>query len=126
MAYLLKEGLNQALVDLVAIDPQPRCEGLQYARVSQAASGAVVTEGPHVILIWDVIEDPSAYDDLLDQFGLDAATSASVTITLPNDLFAQTRYNGTAVRPVPGQTVQRTGYFIRDVQIIVKDLTVAS
>lgn len=126
MAYLLKEGTNQALIDLVAIDPQPRCEGRQYARVSQAASGAVVQEAPHVVLIWDVIEDPTAYDDLLEQFGLDAAASVAVTITLPNDLFAQTRYNGTAVRPVPGQTVQRTGYFIRGVQIIVKDLAASS
>lgn len=125
MAYLLKEGADQPLIDLIAIAPQPRSEGRLYGRISQAASGVVVLEAPHAILIWDVVESPTAYEDLLEQFGLDAATSAAVTITLPNDLFTQTRYNGTAVRPVPGDTVRRDSYFIRDVRIVIKDLAVA-
>lgn len=126
MTYLLKEGLNQPLIDLVAIDPQPRCPGLEYSRTNYAASGAVTREAPFVRLIWDVLQDQTEYEDLLEQFGLDSLVSANVTITLPGPLFSDVRYSGRAVRPVAGETVNRESYFIRDVVIVIKDLAVAS
>lgn len=126
MVYKVLVGADQPLIDLVTIVPQPRSDGLRYGRVSHTGAGGMILENPHVVLVWDVIEDATDYDALLTQFGLDGATTEDVTITLPNQLFAETRYNGKAVRPVAGETVKREGYFIRDVQIIVKNLTVAS
>lgn len=116
--YRVKEGLNQALVDLVAIDPQPRSAGVQATRRTYAADGTVHDEGLFVELVYDVLEDATALDDLLDQFGLDAATTANVTIYAPNQLHVYTRYNGLAVRP----ETRRNNYFLRDVTIVVRDL----
>lgn len=126
MVYAVLLGTDQPLIDLVAIDPQPRSDGLRYGRVSHTGAGGMVLELPHVVLVFDVIEDATAYDALLTQFGLDGATTEDVTITLPDGLFAEQRWNGKAVRPVAGETVRREGYFIRDVQIVIRNLTVAS
>lgn len=126
MQYLVGEGHNEPLIDLVAIDPQPRCEGLKASRESFAASGVVVREANYAELVWDVIENQSQYETLLAQFGLDALVSANVTVTLPNALYTSTRYNGRAVRPLTGQTIRQAEYFLRDVVIVIKDLEPAA
>lgn len=116
--YRIKEGLSQALIDLVAIDPQPRSAGVQATRRTYAADGTIHDEGLHVQLVYDVLETATALDDLLDQFGLDVATTANVTIYAPNQLHVYARYNGLAVRP----EVSRNNYWLRDVTIVVRDL----
>ena len=125
MVYAVLPGGDQPLIDLVAITPQPRCSGLRYTRTSYTAAGGMNLDGPYAVLEWDVIEDATDYDTLLTQFGLDLGTSEAVTITLPNELFAATRYNGVALRPVAGETANRSDFFIRDVSIIIRNLTVA-
>lgn len=117
--YRIKEGHGQALIDLVAISPQPRSAGVQATRRTYAADGTIHDEGLHVQLVYDVLETATALDDLLDQFGLDVATTANVTIYAPNQLHVYTRYNGLAVRP----EVSRNNYWLRDVTIVVRDLT---
>lgn len=124
--YLVKPGGDQPLIDLLPIVPSPRSAGLQYTRRSFSAAGGQILEGPHVILEWDVIESQAAYEDLLEQFDLDAGPSEAVTITLPGELYADVRFNGIALRPVAAETVTRENYFIRDVKIIIRDLVVAS
>lgn len=126
MQYLVGEGHDEPLIDLVAIDPQPRCEGLKASRESFAASGVVVREGPYAELIFDVIESQSQYETMLAQFGLDALVSANVTVTLPNALYTSTRFNGRAVRPLASETVRHESYFIRNVRIVIRDLELAS
>jgi hypothetical protein len=126
VVYLVKPGGDHPLIDLVAIDPQPRSDGLRYTRRQFSATGGQILEGAHVILEWDVIESQAAYEDLLEQFDLDAGSSEPVTITLPGDMYETVRYNGIALRPVPGETVTRQNFFIRDVKIIIRDLEVAS
>lgn len=126
MAYLIKLGHDQPLVDLLPIVPQPRCSGLQYARRSYSGAGELIVEYPYVILEWSVIGSADAYADLLEQFGLDLVPSEDITITLPDELFADQRFNGKCLRPVVGDTLKREGYFIRDVQVIVRGLEVAS
>lgn len=116
--YKVKTGHNQALMDLVAIDPQPASPGVKAGRRTYSADGAIHDENLYVQLEWSVVEDSTALDDLFDQFGLDSATTAAVTIYCPNQLHVYARYNGTAVRPEIG----RSNYFLRDVQIIIKDL----
>ena len=126
MVYKVLLGTDQPLIDLVAIDPQPRSDGLRYGRVSHTGAGGMVLELPWIELAWDVIESADDYESLLTQFGLNNSTSEDVTITLPNELFAEVRFNGKALRPVVGETVTRRDFYIRDVRIIVRNLSVAS
>lgn len=116
--YKVKPNHNQALIDLVAIDPQPASPGVKATRRTYSADGAVHDEALYIQLEWSVLEDATALDDLLTQFGLDVATTANVTIYCPNQLHVYTRYNGVAQR----MEVSRQSYFLRDVTIIVKGL----
>lgn len=126
MAYKIAEGHDVALLSLTDIDPQPRSEGQKYGRVTPSAAGTDTREAPYIELLWSVIESPAAYQDLLEQFGLDAATTAAVTLYALNDQLVATRYNGRAVRPVVGANMAQNDYFVRNVVILVKDLAVAS
>ena len=118
MSYLIAEGHNVALVDLVAISPQPASPGVKATRRTFSADGAIHDEGLYIALEWSVVEDATALNDLFAQFGLDSATTANVTVYCPNQLHAFTRYNGVAQRPEVG----RQSYFLRDVQIVIKGL----
>jgi hypothetical protein len=116
--YRIATGAGVALVSLATMTPQPKSAGVQYARTTASADSALHREGPHIRLIWDVIEDATDLATLLTQFGLGSATTATVTVYCPSDLQVYTRYNGVAVRGEIG----RDNYFIRGVEIVVKDL----
>lgn len=116
--YRIAEGHSVALVSLTGIAPQPRSAGVKAARRTFAADSTIHDEGLHITLIFDFVDDATALDDLLDQFGLDVATSANVTIYCPNQVHSYARYNGVALRP----EVSRDNYFLRGVEIVVKDL----
>lgn len=116
--YKAKEGAGQALIDLITIVPQPRSDGVKPTRRTYSADGKPHDEGLHVNLVWDVVKNATELDDIFDQFGLDAATSAAVTVYVPNQLHVMTRYSGLAVRPDIG----RRNFFLRDLSIIVRDL----
>lgn len=118
MSYKAKEGAGAALVDLITIAPQPRSDGVKPTRRTYSADGKPHDEGLHVALIYDMVEDQTELDDIFDQFGLDVATSAAVTIYCPNQMHVYTRYSGLAVRP----DVSRRDFFLRDVTIIIRDL----
>lgn len=118
MSYLIKTGHNEALLDLVAIDPQPASPGVKATRRTYSADGAVHDEGLYVALEYSVIESADALDDLFAQFGLDSATTANVTIYCPNQVHQYARFNGVAVRPES----PRQNFFVRDVVIVVKNL----
>lgn len=119
MIYKVLAGHGQALVDLVAMNPQPRSRGLQFTRTTHAADGSAHNEAAFIVLEWDMIEDATAYTTLLTQFGLAAGTySANVTVYVPSNVYAATRYNGIAVLP----PANHDNYFIRNVQIVVRDL----
>lgn len=124
--YKVGEGHDVALIDLVDIAPQPRSDGLKFGRVTPSAAGTVVREAPYIELVWSMIETPAEYQALLAQFGLDALTSANVTLYALNDMFSPTRYNGRAVRPILGAQGAQRDFFIRDVTILVRDLAVVA
>lgn len=107
-----------ALLSLTTISPQPRSEGVKPTRRTYSADGTPHDEGLHVVLVWDVVESATQLDDIFDQFGLDVATSADVTVYAPNQLHVYTRYNGKAIRPDIG----RRDYFLRELNIIIRDL----
>lgn len=118
MSYLVKTGHDQALIDLVAIDPQPASAGVKAGRRTYSADGVVHDEALYIQLEWSIVEDATALAALLTQFGLASATTANVTIYCPSQLHVYTRYNGVAQR----MEVGRQSYFLRDVQIVVKGL----
>ena len=126
MIYKIAEGHDVALVSMTDIAPQPQSNGVEYARSSFAASGAVVREAPFVRLVWSALGSDTEYNTLLALFGLDSATSAAVTVYVPGVRRSATRFNGTAILPVAGDGMEHSQYFLRDVTILIRDLVVAA
>jgi hypothetical protein len=120
--YRVKAGHNQALVDLVVLDPQPHTTGVQSTRRTHAASGLVYDEALFVRFEYDYTDSPTTYLALLTAFGLASASQANVTIYARNQRYAWVRYNGVSVLPEVGRDVAWTNYFARGISIIVKNL----
>lgn len=116
--YRAKVNHNVALVSLTTLDPQPRSEGVKPTRRDYANDGTVIDQGLYVELVWDILDDATAYTTILGVFGLTSAKSADVTIYARNDQYAWTRYNGKAIRPEPSWNQ----FFPRNVVILVRDL----
>lgn len=125
MTYMLKDGLDQPLIDLVAITPQPRSPGLQYTRRTFAADGTPVNEGPYVPLYWN-ITSKTQYQSLLTQFGLMSAGTNDITVRARDEEYDFVRYNGRAIKPVPGDGVDWSRGFPRNLTIIVRVLGTAA
>lgn len=124
--YRAKTGTGVALESLTVLSPQPRSVGLQYTRRSYAADGSVVQEGPYVDLVWDVLDDATAYTAILTVFGLHNATQAAVTVYIRNERYAWVRYNGVALLPEVGSDASWQRFFLRDVRIVVRNLEVVT
>lgn len=124
--YRVKDGWNEALEDLVVISPQPTSEGIKPTRRTYAANGAVYDEGLYVELQFNVLNNASAYQSLLNQFGIQSSTTNEVTVYVRDATFAWVRMNGLAVRPEMGRDVRWNRFFPRDITILVRDLTAAS
>lgn len=121
--YRVAVGSGVALGSLVAVNPQPRTDAtVQPVQRNESASGAVHEQGLFIVLQWSMLDPESEYTGLLTAFGLTSALNANVTVYVPNHAYAYTRYNGIAVRPQQGDTIKRSDTFIRDVNIIVKNL----
>lgn len=121
-AYRIGLGLDLALEDLDLIVPQPRSEGVRVARRSYAASGVIAEEGQYIEFVWDVVEDEGMYQDILQQFGLEIALTADVTIRAPHFQFAYNTFSGQAVRPEVGRDIRRRQFYLRDMVILVRNL----
>lgn len=121
-SYRAATGSDIALVSLTTLDPQPQSAGVQVARRSVMADGTIVDEGLYVELVWNVLDSATAVTGILTPFGLHSAKSAAVTIYARNDLYAWTRYNGTAIRP----QASWSNYFARGVVVLVRNLELAS
>lgn len=119
--YRAKAGHDENLIDLVVLDPQPTTVGLEYTRVTPAASRAVVREGPFVRFLYSALTE-SDFTSVLGQFDLTNNETANVTIYAVDELYGPQRYNGLAVRPAIGRNGARRDYFVRDVEILVRDL----
>jgi len=117
-SYRAKENHSVALVSLTTLDPQPRSEGVKATQRNYMGDGSIYEQGLYVELVWDILEDATAYTTILAIFGLDSATSADVTIYARDDQYAWTRYNGKAIRPEPSWNQ----FFPRNVVILVRNL----
>lgn len=121
--YLLETGWNVALIDLDALDPQPRTDAtVRPVQRNDSASGLIHEIGLYIPLQWNTL-NIAAYQSLLTQFGLSATTTTNqVTIYVPNQIYTWTRYNGIARLPEQGVDVRRN-YFLKDVTILINRLT---
>lgn len=124
--YKVATGHDVASGSLVLISPQPRSDGVQSTRRLFSANAKVKDEGLFVYLHWNVIGTIAMYQSILSQFGLGAATEADVTISVPEYQYAYNRFNGVAIRPAPGEDVQRRNFFFREIVILVRNLEYAS
>lgn len=124
--YRVADNWDVALESLNDISPQPQSDGIKPTRRTYAANGAVYDEGLYVELQFNVLNNASAYQSLLNQFGIQSATTNEVTVYVRDATFAWVRMNGLAVRPEMGRDVRWNRFFPRDITILVRDLTAAS
>lgn len=120
--YSVAIGHNVAVELVEPIVPQPRTVGRLTGLRTFAANGAVHDQAIFVELVWDVIDGEVQYQDLLEQFGLDTATTANVTLIARDATYGWMRYNGVAVRPEIGRDGAWERFFLRDVRIVVNRL----
>lgn len=124
--YKVADGHNVALISLNAIAPQPTTEGIKPTRRTFAADGTVYDEGRYIEFLFSIVGNVTAYQSLLDLFGVKTATTNEVTVYIRDEVFSWVRMNGTAIRPEPGKDVQWRRFFPRNVTILVRDLTAVS
>lgn len=122
--YKMALGTDVAAIDLDPIVPQPRSQGVMAARREYTASGGVHEENRYIELVWDAITEED-YASILTQFGLTASLTASVTIMAPEIYYAWNRFNGQVVRPALGEDTKRQNFFVRDVVLLIRNLTYA-
>lgn len=120
--YSVKIGHGWTAGALTAMTPQPHSTGLQRTRRSIAADSSVYEEAPYILLEWNVLASSNAYGTLLNQFGLVSGLTCLVTVLVPNNFFAYSLYNGTAVQPEMGTDAKWSNFFLRDITILVRDL----
>lgn len=128
MSYKVGIGYDVAEIDLVEFPAhlQPHSEGIRVARRDHAVAGNVLGEGVYIDLDWDTVEDATQLAAIYAFFGLDGSISTSnVTVLIPGNMFTDLRYNGIAVRPLIGQDLRRTNYYLRDLTILIKMLRLA-
>ena len=104
------------------IDPQPKCEGIRVTRRTHNPDGTITDEAPYVEFIFNMIPDVTAYQSILTQFGLLAATTNEVTVKVRDQTFASVNKNGTAVQPEIGRDARWNNYFPRNIVVLVRDL----
>jgi hypothetical protein len=128
--YRVATGTDIILGSLTVLDPQPDPgRGIQTTRRTYGGDNTVVDQGRYIELEWSAYTTVANYQTLLGLFGLNASTSSAlVTVYVRDETYAWVRMNGTAIRPVPGQTVKFGDRQQRplDISILVKNLTTAS
>lgn len=124
--YQVLGGHDAGSMDLNNVVPQPTSEGIKATRRIYSASGAIIDEGKYIELNFGIIDSVTAYQALLDLFGVKTALTNEVTVQVRDETFSWVRMNGTAVRPEAGKDVQWRRFFPRNVVILVKDLEAAA
>ena len=128
--YRVKPGTDVAIETLVVLSPQPDPgRGIQTTRRTYGGDNTVNDQGRYIEFEWSAESTAATYLTLLGRFGLSASvSSALVTVYVRNEAYAWVRMNGTAIRPIPGQTVRYGDRQQRplDIVILVKNLSTAA
>lgn len=129
-SYRVGIGHDVALGSLTVLSPQPDPgPGVQVTRRMYNGDGTVTDQGRYIELPWSAYTNGTDYLTLLSLFGLNNSTSsAAVTVYVRDETYTWIRMNGTAIRPVPGETVKWGDVQDRplDIVILVKDLAAAT
>lgn len=120
--YKVSEGHDVAEMSLTTLDPQPTSTGIQAMQRVHSGSGDVYEDGLYIELNYPLVEGEDEYMAILEDYGLDNAYTAEVTVYVRDQRWVWGRYNGTAVLPEQGRDVRWTNYFGRDLTILVRDL----
>ena len=120
--YRGKTGINQTLVSLTKLAPQPTSIGVQATRRVSFGDGSVLDQGLYVEWVYNVVEDATQLLAILTPLGLHTAKSAAVTIYTRDDLYAYQRFNGIAVRPAASWQ----NYYPRNVVILIRNLVLST
>jgi hypothetical protein len=120
--YRSKTGINQTLVSLTKLSPQPTSAGVMATRRIPLGDGSVLDQGLYVEWLYNIVEDAAQLLAILTPLGLHTAKSAAVTIYTRDDLYAYKRYNGVAVRPAPSWQ----NYYPRNVTILIRSLELST
>lgn len=118
--YRAKTGINQTLVSLTKLSPQPASAGVKATRRVPLGDGSVLDQGLYVEWDYSVVEDAAQLLAILTPLGLHTAMFAAVTIYTRDDLYAYKRYNGVAVRP----PASWENFYARQVSILIRNLEV--
>jgi hypothetical protein len=107
-SYRVSAGHDVILGSLTVLDPQPDPgPGIQTTRRTYGGDHTVNDQGRYIELEWSAYTTDVAYRTLIGLFGLnDATSSALVTVYVRDETYNWVRMNGTAIRPIPGQTVK--------------------
>jgi hypothetical protein len=118
----VKDGFDEALVDLVDVSPQPTSEGIKPTRRTFAADGSVYDESLYTEWVFSALESVTMYQSVLTQLGIINQLTNEVTIYTRNRAFGWVRMNGIVVMPEPGRDLKWEMPFPRDIVILIKDL----
>ncbi len=128
--YRVLAGTDVVLGSLFVLAPQPDPgRGIQTTRRTYGGDNTVNDQGRYIEFEWSAFTNAADYLTLLGRFGLSASvSSATVTVNVRDVAYAFVRMNGTAIRPIPGQTVKWGDRQQRplDIVILVKNLSTAS
>lgn len=117
--YRAATGHNVVLGSLTVLDPQPdeqHAGGIQHTRITRAADGSIVKEGPYIELPFSELS-ATQYATLLTTFGVASADNANVTVYVRDvDMATWVRKNGIAQRPFPGNTAR---WNVRPISVVV-------
>lgn len=114
--------LELASTDVILQQPKVESGAVKPVDVQYGVSGTHHKQGEYVCFIFDSIESPDLFQDILAQFGVDDQETEDVTIYAWNDRLFWRHYNGKAHRPIPGEDYNWENFFLRNVRIYVTDL----
>lgn len=118
-------GHDVALGSLVDFSPyQPMTIGIQYTQRNYSVSGDISDFAPFLPFTFPIMTE-AQYITHLTQIGLATASlkRAAVTVYAQNDSFGWVRYNGYAQRAL---TLNRKGFFLRDVPLLITHLALSA
>lgn len=120
--YKVADTHDQAEGSMSEIDPQPSSTGVEYARVVYGGDGTPTFEGAFIRLVWTALNNPTQVNSILTAFGLNNSDSNEISLRAPDSRLTFDDFNGLAVRPVPGDGLNRPPLTFPSLEIIVREV----
>lgn len=122
--YMVGDGADVPIDELTRLDPQPRNEGIRITRRQSSHSGdAHDDEALYTIFEYTALGSVAEYQAVLDTWGLLNALTNEVTATARDQNQVWQRWSGTVTRPRVNEDIRWESYFIRNVQIVMTNIS---